>query len=68
MRVAFVTRKRLCAGIQRLVDLGLGFAVVVGDAVGSGKRGHGEEGECGVEWFFHKMEASCLCKRVARVK
>jgi hypothetical protein len=47
--VAFVTRKRLCAGIQRLVDLGLGFAVVVGDAVGSGKRGHGEEDECGEE-------------------
>ena len=68
MRVAFVTRQRLCAGIQRLVDLGLGFAVVVGDAVGSGKRGHGEEGECGMESFSHKMEGRCLCKRVARVK
>ena len=56
MRVAFVTCKRLCAGIQRLVDLGLGFPVVMGDAVGSGKRGHGEDGECGEEWFFHKKE------------
>ena len=36
-------------GIEHLVDLGLCFAVVVGDAVGSGKRGHGEEGECGME-------------------
>ena len=68
MRVAFVTRKRLCAGIQCLVDLGFGFAVVVGDAVGSAEVCHGEEGECGEEWFFHKMEGRCLCKRVARVK
>ena len=49
MRVPFVTYESLRAGIQRLVDLGLCFAVVVGDAVGSGKRGHGEEGECGME-------------------
>ena len=71
MRVPFVTCESLRARIQRLVDLGLCFAVVVGDAVGSGKRGHGEEGEegeCGMESFSHKMEGRCLCKRVARVK
>ena len=43
MRVAFVTGERLRTGVQRLVDLGLGFAVVVGDAVGSGEVRHGEE-------------------------
>jgi hypothetical protein len=56
MRVAFVTRKRLCAGIQRLVDLGLSFAVVVRNAVGCGEWCNGEDGECGEEWFFHKKE------------
>ena len=68
MRVTFVTGERLRTGVQRLVDLGFGFAVVVGDAVGSAEVCHGEEGECGEEWLSHKMEGRCLCKRIARVK
>jgi hypothetical protein len=38
MRVPFVTSERLRAGIQRLIDFRLGFAVVLGDAVGFRER------------------------------
>ena len=56
MGVPFVTGESLRAGIQRLIDLGLCFAVVVGDAMGSGERCDCEYGDCGQECFFHKKE------------